>query len=232
MVGNVEPGDVVYHWDARAPVRRPVTSCRGSAGRKRGCARCIPLKSFVPIRADADLARMRQLGPRLRAVRKRLESAHPTAKLYLPFQFRSDGLRMISNYFAKLPRDVVTLVFDETGLGEAVAEAGDPEEGEASIPDRGTVRGFYLQPFKRRADTAYVRKVAGGVRRVSRSHETLVTQFAAWLKQQGHNVGYNAAIDLGLSDPPVIIEAKVVTTWPRSVREAVGQLLSIATSRS
>ncbi len=51
-----------------------------------------------------------------------------------------------------------------------------------------------------------------------------MNSFAAWLAHSGYEVGRNAAVDLGLTDPPVVIEAKVVTTWPTTIRAAVGQL--------
>jgi len=53
-----------------------------------------------------------------------------------------------------------------------------------------------------------------------------VNDFAEWLAARGLTVGSNAAIDLGLERPPVIIEAKVIHSgrWARAIREAVGQL--------
>jgi hypothetical protein len=51
-----------------------------------------------------------------------------------------------------------------------------------------------------------------------------VNSFAEWLTADGFIVGRNAAVDLGLTDPAVVVEAKVVTTWPQSIRAAVGQL--------
>lgn len=39
-------------------------------------------------------------------------------------------------------------------------------------------------------------------------------------------MAFNAAIDLGVEQPPVIIEAKVIRTdrWASAIREAIGQL--------
>src|SRR5205814_393065 len=72
--------------------------------------------------------------------------------------------------------------------------------------------------------TDYLARVQGGIRRRGRRHETLVNDFATWLGARGFTVGRNAAVDLGLANPPVVIEAKVVVTWPEAIRAAVGQL--------
>ncbi len=81
-----------------------------------------------------------------------------------------------------------------------------------------------LKPFKPKADFDYMRYVWGGARVAQRGHETLVNQFAGWLSDRGFKPGSNLAVDLGLEHPPVIFEAEHVTSWPTSVREAVGQL--------
>ena len=82
----------------------------------------------------------------------------------------------------------------------------------------------FLRPFKPKADIRYVRYVRGGPRVASRNHESLVNSFAQWLVARGLKPGRNRAIDLGMEHPPVVIEAEYVVSWPRSVREAVGQL--------
>jgi hypothetical protein len=71
-----------------------------------------------------------------------------------------------------------------------------------------------------------VTNVAGGPARRGRTHETLVNDFAEWLAARDLVVGSNAAIDLGLEHPPVIIEAKVIRAgrWAHAIREAIGQL--------
>lgn len=47
-----------------------------------------------------------------------------------------------------------------------------------------------------------------------------------WLADHGCEAASNAAIDLGLVNPPVIIEAKVIRAgkWAAAIREAIGQL--------
>ncbi len=57
-----------------------------------------------------------------------------------------------------------------------------------------------------------------------RSHETLVTAFADWLEDHNLIPAYNQAVDLGIEDPPVLIEVKAIRKWSTSIREAVGQL--------
>jgi len=54
----------------------------------------------------------------------------------------------------------------------------------------------------------------------------LVNDFADWLVARGLTVASNAAIDLGVEQPPVIVEAKVIRTnrWAPAIREAIGQL--------
>lgn len=48
---------------------------------------------------------------------------------------------------------------------------------------------------------------------------------ADWLASKGLEPGRNAVVDLGLADPAVIMEAKVIgPSWATSIREAVGQL--------
>jgi hypothetical protein len=92
--------------------------------------------------------------------------------------------------------------------------------------NRRSQRGGYLRPFKPRADSDYVTRVLGGPARRGRTHETLVNDFAEWLATRELVVGSNAAIDLGLEHPPVIIEVKVVRggRWAHALREAIGQL--------
>jgi hypothetical protein len=86
--------------------------------------------------------------------------------------------------------------------------------------------GGFLRPFRDRADTNYIANVDGGSALRDRAHETLVNSFARWLTARGFLVASNAAIDLGLEQPPVIIEAKKIRAgrWAPAIREAIGQL--------
>jgi len=224
LVERVAPGDVVYHWNAqqhrfvgRSEVAGPVVVSRGR--------RSVPLRDFTPLRVPIDLSAVRADEAWLRGVRDRLHQRFPTDTLYLPFQYRADGIRFMSNYFAKLPKEVVERFFDATGLGEASAAPPPSEEGPAGTPDEPSTYGF-LAPFRSKQDTWYQVHVVDGVQRRSRRHETLVNRFATWLQGHGvEHVGRNAVIDLGVANPPVIIEAKVIASgWAGPIREAVGQL--------
>lgn len=112
-----------------------------------------------------------------------------------------------------------------TELGEQAAKPPAAEEGPPVTADAASpARTGFLAPFKPKADTDYLAKLPGGIRRRGRKHENLVNSFAAWLEGRGHNVGRNAAVDLGLTKPPLVIEAKIVSSWPDAIRTAVGQL--------
>ena len=208
LVATTQPKDVVYHWNAvehrfvgRSVVVSPVRVNDGS--------RIVELRGFVPIRVPITLSEVRARGAELTSIRDQLQLEHPGETLYLPFQFRSDGLRMMSNYFAKVPKQVVELLFDETGIGEAAADP--PDDDLTDSEDLAPSPVGFLAPFKPKRDTEYVTTIVGGLQRRSRFHETLVNRFASWLVDRGFvGVGRNAAIDLGIADPPIIIEAKTV----------------------
>lgn len=225
LVGEVRRGDPIFHWNAREH-RFIGRSVAAASVRDEGPDWVVPLERFTPIRAAVDLETLQSRRDELERIRDRLKSEYEFEKLYLPFQYRSDDTRMISNYFAKLPKAAVDLLFDATGLGEADAEEPSHEDGSPV----GTTRvgpdpnSGFLSPFRPKADSDYLTSHLGGVHRRGRRHETLVNRFAAWLTERGYEVGRNAAIDLGLSNPSVVIEAKIVTTWPLSIRAAVGQL--------
>jgi hypothetical protein len=85
------------------------------------------------------------------------------------------------------------------------------------------LRGF-LEPFKPKADLDYQVQIEGGIKTHGRAHETLVNSFAAWLRERGVSPARNAAVDLGVEDPQVIIEAKEVKSWSLAIRQAIGQL--------
>jgi hypothetical protein len=98
--------------------------------------------------------------------------------------------------------------------------------GVAMVTDKATRKAVIgdLKPFAPKADLEYVKNIVGGVQVAGRHHENLVNAFAEWLASRGMSPGRNVAVDLGLNDPPVIIEAEYVTSWPKAIREAVGQL--------
>ena len=82
-----------------------------------------------------------------------------------------------------------------------------------------------MKPFKPKRDTKYATNIEASHRVRERRHETLVNDFAEWLTASGYEVGRNAAIDLGIAEPPIIIEAKTIgKSWSHPIREAVSQL--------
>jgi hypothetical protein len=233
LVASVAKGEVVYHWNAHEHrfVGRSVASSDAVAIPSEGLY-TVPLENFTPIHAEVGLSKVRAIANDLYAVRDELEAQHGRP-LYLPFQFTQNrnALAFMSNYFAKLPLEMVQLLFGQDGLAGADLPALPPSPGNALGPAAPTgkwpmrSRRSFLQPFRAKADTKYVVDIEGGRRTHTRNHETLVNGCADWLASKGLEPGRNAAIDLGLSEPAVIMEAKVIgASWATSVREAVGQL--------
>jgi hypothetical protein len=146
-----------------------------------------------------------------------LAAKFPTSRLYLPFQFRSDGLRLMSNYFAKLPVRMAEFIFGDESI--------PPIADRVAARTQSLVRRQFLQPFEPRADSKYIALSHESAPILDRSHQALVTAFSAWLAYQGKIPGTNQAIDIGLTTPPVVIEAKAIRgTWAQSIRQAIGQL--------
>lgn len=224
LLDVVKPGDVVYHWHATQSMfvgRSIVDGPREIVENER----VIPLRDFTPLLGAITLADVRAAEDPIYDIRDALGQQHPSSTLYLPFQFRSDGLRMASYYFGKLPLSLVEHFFGTSGFADQGSAAPPPEEGEDEPTDVDAIQRYYLEPFKPKADQEYVTKVKGGVYRRGRKHETLVNEFSNYLVARGLVPGRNRAVDIGLQDPPVIVEAEVIgTSWPRSIREAVGQL--------
>jgi hypothetical protein len=173
---------------------------------------------------NIDLTFIRKCDKQIRELRDGLQRLYPKYNLYLPFQFRSGELSMMSNYFAKAPLKLVQILFDGTNIsGDRGTSEG--QQNTQTLGEEKFDRGGFLEPFKKRADTDYVISIIGGTYNRGRRHETLVNEFANYLKSHQLEIGYNAAIDLGvMRKPPVIIEAKQVESWQASIREAVGQL--------
>lgn len=218
LVDDAQVGDIVYHWNSlqNGFVGKSVIS--GECDRSKG-ERFRTLRDFEPTERIVRLPDIRSRDLALRRICDNVRSTHPRfASYYLPFQFRSDGLRMVSNYFAKLPLSVVELLFRG---GE---ERHDPESL-IEITGASQSRMSYLQPFKPKSDADYVAAVAPRMEKRSRSHETLVNAFANWLESNGYHPSRNQAIDIGLSEPSVIFEAKTLGGgWAEAIRQAVGQL--------
>lgn len=229
LVDDVQAGDCIYHWNADQGrfVGRSFATRTRELDDQTG-ERFVVLTGFIPLTVTIGLEQIRALSPQLAAMRNVLARQNPGATLYLPFQTRRDGWRMMSNYFTKLPAAMQHALFGTDGLGESGLPDPPEDDGPAVLDDdnRRSTGGGFLYPFKPRADTDYLAQVVGGPAQRGRTHETLVNDFAAWLARRGLVVGYNAAIDLGLEHPPVIIEAKVIRAgrWAHALREAIGQL--------
>jgi hypothetical protein len=229
LLDDIKPGDCIYHWNADQArfVGRSVAATARTVNEGTG-ERVVSLRDFLPLTVDIGLQQIRTLTPKLEAIRDALAQQYPAAKLYLPFQFRHDGLRLMSNYFTKLPLAMQQELFGADSLGEG--DLPDPPQADgppiAADEDRHGRPGGFLRLFKPRADTDYITHVSGGAFRRGRTHETLVNDFAEWLAGKGLLAASNAAIDLGLERPPVIIEAKVIRPgrWAAAIREAMGQL--------
>lgn len=232
LVHSVRKGEVIYHYNERERrfVGRSVAASNAEHDTSNH-AYHVDLEDFKPIAASIDLAYLRQRSATLHRLRQELQAAHADDTIYTPFQFRGASLYgMMSNYFAKLPRDVVLELFGPDGLAEGalpLAEDGQQstrDEGDGDV-DPGTPLGSFLHPFKPKADSDYMSDVVGGRRKRSRRHERLINDCAAWLAANGYEPMCNAAVDLGLDDPAVIIEGKTIAAaWAPPVRQAVSQL--------
>ena len=234
LVHSVRKGDVVYHYNERE--QRFVGRSRAASDAQHDTwddIYTVELEDFTPIAASIDLAYMRGRSATLYRLREELQALHPGATLYTPFQFRGSELYgMMSNYFVKLPRDVALELFGPSGLAEEVLPpAPDDPQGDDEQPDGdghvdpGTPIGGFLHPFRPKADTDYTSTVLGGRHRRSRGHERLINECAAWLAEEGYEPLCNAAVDLGLDEPAVVIEGKTIgVAWAPPVRQAVSQL--------
>ncbi len=220
LVGQVKPGDIVFHWHAKqsALVGKSIVAALPKV--ERGW-RVVRLRNFTPIDKLVRLDDLRAVEPDIRRHRDRLSKRFPDCEsYYLPFQYRSDGLRMMSNYFAKMPRGLVKLL----GL-EGSAANGGVSAAEPAIPGGKASRMQFLEPFRPKSDAKYIAQVAPRTEQRSRAHETLVNAFANWLSAKGFEPARNQAVDLGLSKPSVIFEAKTIgARWAGAIRAAVGQL--------
>ena len=229
LVDEVKAGDSIYHWNADQARFVGCSVATGVRGVDEGTGeRIVELNDFIPLTVDIGLPQLRAMAQDLKDVRDAIARQHTNSTLYLPFQFRRDGLRLMSNYFTKLPYAMHQQLFGADGLGEddlpdPPEEEGAPLSADSDVHGRP---GGFLRPFKVRADTDYISRLSGGSFKRGRTHETLVNNFAAWLEARGLLAASNAAIDLGLQQPPVIIEAKVIRSdgWAAAIREAIGQL--------
>jgi hypothetical protein len=225
LLDVVGRGDVVYHWHATQA--RFVGRSRAAARvHIEGDQRVVPLTGFTPLAGDVALAEVRSRSEAIYRIRDRLEKMIGGATSYLPFQFRRDGLRMASYYFAKMPRDLVVLLFGESGMAEEGLEDPAPEDGPPGEPQVAPPTFSYLEPFVEKADAHYIVNVVQRRSKRGRRHETLVNACAKWFTGRKLSVRRNIAIDLAVGDPPIIVEAKMLPTkgFATEIRSAIGQL--------
>ena len=230
LVASVRRDEIVYHWNAREHrfVGRSLAAANAQTNH-RDAKYEVPLREFEPISAEISLTQVRAQAPALYQLRDELQRGHGSP-LYLPFQFtkKRERLSFMSNYFAKLPVAMVESFFGADGLAGHMLPVVTEESNEGTAGPIATPsadpRGFLL-PFRPKSDTKYVVDLQGGRRIRSREHERLVNKCAVWLSRKGLQPARNAAVDLGLEQPPVVIEAKVISaSWAKPIREAVGQL--------
>jgi hypothetical protein len=230
LVSSVQRGEVIYHWNAREHrfVGRSVAAANARTNYREAKYE-VPLREFTTIEADISLRQVRAKATDLYRMRDRLQREYGSP-LYLPFQFTKDRARLsfMSNYFTKLTSEMVGTLFGPSGLAEDALPVAIDESGDTTGDSRLNVgtdsRGFLL-PFRPKGDTNYIVDLQGGRRIRSRTHERLVNRCAGWLSRNKLHPARNAAVDLGLEQPPVVIEAKVIgESWAKPIREAVGQL--------
>ncbi|WP_433649000.1 hypothetical protein ACQP2C_18815 [Micromonospora zamorensis] len=231
LVSSVVAGETIYHWNAVES--RFVGRSRAKSDARNDTqedAFVVDLIDFTPLQANLSLGFLRSRADSLYALRDELYELYGDP-LFLPWQFKGDRSKFssMSNYFAKLPKQAVPLLFGEDGLGAGQVETTteDLPAVQSTIPDgpQGSQGWAFLHPFKPKADADYLTKVVGRSAARGRRHETLVNSCAEWLTGNGLVPGRNAAIDIGVVELGVIIEAKVVQrSWARAIREAVGQL--------
>ncbi|WP_167051351.1 hypothetical protein [Salinibacterium sp. ZJ77] len=216
LLNAVQHGHRVYHWNS--PEQRLVgySTVSGRVRTDESLDPGVPwyrvdLIGFTPLDITVDAARLAAVAGDVFAHRERLRE-RVAGSLYLPFQYRADGIRFLSNYFAKLPNELIEIL-----LGGPV---------HSSVPARASgFTGGYLQPFAAKSEGKYLAHVPERHEHRSRSHETLVNEFSAWLTSLGYETARNRAIDLAIRDPSVVIEAKWVDgNWAGHIRAAVGQL--------
>jgi hypothetical protein len=96
---------------------------------------------------------------------------------------------------------------------------GGPED---DTVDPGMPRRSFLHPFKAKADSSYVTEVVRGRGVRARRYERPINDCAEWLQAQGYEPMRNAAVDLGLEEPLVIIEGKTIgSQWAPPFRQVV-----------
>ena len=228
LVATVDVGDIVFHWSVRegqfvgaSLVAEPARV----TGSGEDAEYFVELVGFTPLPVAVDLRTLREKADWIYGLRDELERRHGRP-LRLPFQFTQDRsqFRFMSNYFAKMPAALVAELFG-SDLVDDLLDIVAPEPEQDQPGQTRTTSAAFLAPFKPKADTEYEAFISSKREQRSRGHETLVNRCALWLEDSGYTPARNAAVDLGLMDGSVIIEAKTIgATWATPIRQAVGQL--------
>jgi Domain of unknown function (DUF3883) len=166
LVGAVQAGDIVVHYDSAAEQIMGVSratgerfnqptwwAARGSYARKAGVKpRWLPglfvaLEDYRTLTTPLPLTVIQQRRAALFALRDSLKAEHPGRPLYFPWISYQDTLRTFQTYLAKLPRDVLdvlpevdevvtTLVGDHSAPPVAQPEVAEAERDVASAAGR------------------------------------------------------------------------------------------------
>ncbi|WP_326807847.1 EVE domain-containing protein [Streptomyces sp. NBC_01775] len=147
LVREVRPGDLVLHWDknhgpgvvgyshvrGEAFASTITWQSRGTYGRQRGTsgpepAWQAPLGGYRRLKRPVTQARLREIEPRIHALRDRLTDS-VAGPLYFPFVFSSTRpLRAAQGYLTKLPRSLVETLPELLELRQtAISEPSEPE---------------------------------------------------------------------------------------------------------
>lgn len=165
LLAELAPGDVVFHWQSRTKsfvgvsrVARPV-----SLDESRG-DRIVPLVDFRPLPNPVTRENLLRLQNELEAIRDDLRHTTEGA-LHVPFAFRSDGIRLMPNYFGKLPAQMARLIFGDALPAlelpaPEVDEASELIEELAGRPRQSGRRAYRLNYRERRAIEVRAMKVA------------------------------------------------------------------------
>ncbi len=229
LVHSVRKGETVYHYNEREQ-RFVGRSVAASDAQHVADTYTVKLEGFTPIAASIDLAYMRARSASLFRLREELKAAQSDATIYTPFQFRGSFLYgMMSNYFAKLPRDVVAELFGVDGLAEeALPEADDGTSVPASrfvtsIPAQRRPATFIRSSLRPTATTSAT-LWAGDSHGRGATSGLSTTAPRGW-RRRGWSPCETQRSILALRIPPVIIEGKTVPAgWAQPVRQAVSQL--------
>lgn len=243
LIGQVVPGDVVFHYSTRdkafsgasvagGPMeQRPIVwSPHGIVGRAKKSARAErpgywrPLYGYRSATPNLPLSKIEKSGEAA-WIRNWTEAHGKAGPLRIPFQLRKDGLRAGQGYLFKMPADFVERWSELRNLADELDGCAEELSGRVLVEaHNGPAPNPLFQP-KNEAD--YTAIISATVQHRTRTHEKLVRLAGEWLKARGFTVATPHPKDLEIISPvSVIIEAKVVGQRDPlfAAREALGQL--------